>query len=283
MAHGLLALDPVTTAPRNEQVAAVFHGPISAEERHSHEWCAYFELNKTRLLDIPWHRGAGLTPDDMTAVIPSLQEFQLGESSEGTNLRRLAEAEAIARNDPLYAVAMRLFIAEEHRHADAMGKFLDLAGVPRLKATSGDFVFRRLRRALGLETMIVVLLTAEIIAKVYYRALYFASESPVLRRICAQLLRDELKHVDFHTERLRLMRRGRAPWRRRLVDLATRTLFGGTCFVVWLRHRRPLRRGGYGLRRFWSALWAEFEKAYGERDVIPSSWTSTCRAPVPGR
>ena len=259
MAQGLLDLEPITTEPSPANVE--FRGPFSAEARHSHAWCAYFELNKTRLLDIPWHLGAGLSPDDMPAVIPSLQEFQLGESSEGENLRRLADEEAIARDDPLYAVAMRRFIAEEHRHAASMGEFLDLAGAPRLKATSGDFVFRRLRRSLGLETMIVVLLTAEIIAKVYYRALHFASASPVLRRICAQLLRDELKHVEFHTERLRLMRRNRAPWRRRLVDLSARTLFGGTCLVVWLRHRSALGRGGYGLRRFWSAAWAEFERA----------------------
>ena len=118
---------------------------------------------------------------------------------------------------------------------------------------------------MGLETMIVVLLTAEIIAKVYYRALYFASESVVLRRICSQLLRDELKHVEFHTDRLRLMRRGRSSWRQGLVDLSARTLFGGTLLVVWLRHRPALRRGGFGWRRFWSAAWAEFEKAFAVR------------------
>jgi bacterioferritin (cytochrome b1) len=266
MAQGLLDLEPVTLAPAPEAARAhlEFCGPFSAESRHSHAWSAYFELNKTRLLDIPWHLGAGLSLDDRTAVIASLQEFQLGESSAGENLRRLAEEEAIARADPLYAVAMRQFIAEEHRHADTMGRFLDLAGEPRLTACSSDFVFRRLRRSMGLETMLVVLLTAEIIAKVYYRALHFATASAVLRRICSQLLRDELKHVEFHTERLRLMRRGRSAWRRRLVDVSARTLFGGTLLVVWLRHRPALRRGGYGWRRFWSAAWAEFEKAFGK-------------------
>ena len=266
MAHGLLDLEPATLAPLPEArpERAQFRGPFSAEARHSHAWHAYFELNKTRLLDIPWHLGAGLTHDDRAAVIASLQEFQLGESSEGENLRRLAEEEASARADPLYAVAMRLFIAEEHRHADTMGRFLDLAGEPRLTASSGDFIFRRLRRSMGLETMIVVLLTAEIIAKVYYRALYFASESVVLRRICSQLLRDELKHVEFHTDRLRLMRRGRSPGRRRLVDVSARTLFGGTCLVVWLRHRSCCARR-LVKRRFWSAAWAEFEKAFAVR------------------
>src|SRR6266511_542632 len=60
-------------------------GPWSARQ-----WCDYYEENKTRLLSLPWERGAELTAREQTAVIASLQDFQIGEQSEGHNLHRRA-------------------------------------------------------------------------------------------------------------------------------------------------------------------------------------------------
>ena len=84
-----------------------------------------------------------------------------------------------------------------------------------------------------------MLVTAEIIAKVYYAALREATQSEVLRTICDQILRDEYKHVEFQTEQLATMRSNRnaAPlW----VTLALhRILFIGTVMVVGWSHGRP--------------------------------------------
>ena len=193
-------------------------------------------------------------------LIPSIQDFQLGESSDGANGKAMARHYAEQSGDMSYVEAMNLFIAEEQRHGGALGRFLDLADAPRLRFSWTDFVFRRLRKGMGLEMTLVTALMAELIAKVYYRAIYAASSSAVLRRICAELLRDERKHVEFHIERLGMMRRLRPRWRRRLVNLGERVLFAGTCLAVWKRHGAALRLGGYGFRRFWRTSWAEFRK-----------------------
>src|SRR4030095_16934868 len=110
-------------------------------------------------------------------VASSIQEFQLGESSEGRHLISAANRYAALSGDFDYVTALRLFIAEENRHARELGRFLDLAGIPRVESSWPDTVFRILRRRAGLELSIVVLVTAEIIAKVYYAALRDAAGS----------------------------------------------------------------------------------------------------------
>jgi hypothetical protein len=235
--------------------------PCSEAAWASLGWCVYFRVNRTRLIDIPWDSGTELTAEECNVLIPSIQEFQLGESSDGANLKRLARCYAAETGDVAYPQAMDLFIAEEHRHSRYLGRFLDLAGAPRLQSSWSDSIFRRLRRAMGLELMLVALLTAELISKVYYRALHAASSSLLLRRICAQLLRDERKHVEFQVERLQMLRRNRSKWRRSLTNAGHRILFAGACLAVWKRHGSAIRLGGYGFRRFWKSAWAEFDKA----------------------
>src|SRR6266498_4139787 len=136
-------------------------GTVRAALWSSAQWRDYYEANTERLLPIPWHWGAKLTDAERDAVAASIQDFQLGESSEGRNLLARAEAYAEQASDPAYLEAMRLFVREEQRHAAVLGRYLDLAGIPRLQHSRLDGAFRRLRRLAGLETAIGVLLTAE--------------------------------------------------------------------------------------------------------------------------
>ncbi len=223
----------------------------------SAQWCYYYHRNAERLLTLPWQRGAELTEAERETVAASLQEFQLGESSEGRNLLRRAEQYAERADDPEYIEAMRLFVREEQRHARLLGHFLRLAGIELLQRSRLDSAFRLLRRLAGLVLSITVLLTAETIGKVYYRALRRVTGSVLLRRICDQLLRDEVRHMRFHAERLAIVRSRHARWRIWLAHGLHRLLFGGTCLLVWVRHRRTLRAGGLGLASFWRECWQE--------------------------
>ena len=111
-----------------------------------------------------------------------------------------------------------------------------------------------------------VLITAEIIAKVYYVALREATGSTVLRRLCEQILSDEVAHVRFQAQRLAILRMGRAAWVLPCLHGWQRLLFWGTCWVVWWKHGRALRAGGFGLRRFWRLAWQEMNAALGQMD-----------------
>ena len=225
-------------------------------------WLEYFVANTTSLLEIPWVQGAGITAAERRAIASSIQEFQLGESSEGRHLLRSAETFAKRTRDPHYAEAMRLFIKEEQRHARDLGRFMDMAGIPRSQHTWPDRVFRCLRQVGGdLEISISVLITAEIIAKVYYAALRDATGCSVLRRLCDQILRDEDAHVRFQCDYLAVIRKDRKGWTLALPEALQRFLFFGTCLVVWKSHRRAIKQGEITFRRFWKMCWDEMNSA----------------------
>ena len=213
-------------------------------------WLNYYRHNRESLMPIPWECGAELNEAELAAVASSIQEFQLGESSEGKHL--VGRAEEFAREQGLaaYAEAVKLFVAEEIRHARDLGRVLDLAAVPRLRKAWADSVFRRLRHLANLEMSIRVLITAEIIAKVYYVALHEATGSTVLRTLCKQIMRDEREHVRFQCDYLAILQRGRRAGSRRAVEWGQRFLYAGACWVVWKNHRKALRRGGLNLRSY---------------------------------
>lgn len=257
------------------------HTPV-APPRSSGHWAAYFRENDRALLDLPWHDGASVTATELEAIAESVKEFQLGESSEGRNLITAARRYAAQSGDAAYVEALLLFIAEEHRHARDLGRFLDLAGVPRARHSWADAVFRWLRRGAGLETSIVVLVTAEVIAKVYYAALREATASPLLRRLCDQILSDEVAHVQFQTERLAILRAGR---RRPLIVLGAalhRFLLAGTCVVVWHKHGRAMKAGGYGFVRFWRNTWREMRDALKTADPVRPEPPTSLSVPTAG-
>jgi hypothetical protein len=235
---------------------------------------AYFQNNAASLMAIPWERGAELTAAEQSAIAASVQGFQLGESSEGRHLLRCAQDYARRTGDADYLAAVRLFIGEEQRHGRDLGRFLQLAGIPRLQRTWSDSVFRWLRRQAGLELSTSVLIAAEVIALVYYQALRTATGSAVLRRVCDQLLADEVAHIRFQTERLALLRRDRSRWQTALTNSLHRFLFAGTCLVVWWGHSSAYCAGGYGFGRFWWESWREMERAVRMMDPIPYTLVS---------
>lgn len=230
--------------------------------RTSAYWRQYFEANQRALLEIPWQTGAELTADEAAAVSASVQGFQRGESSDGRRLRRYARVWAERTGDFDYVEAIRLFIVEEQRHARDLGRFLELNGIPVQEKSVLDRFFRSLRHLMGnLEVAISVLLTAEIIAKVYYAALHAATGSSVLRTLCDQILRDEAKHVEFQSEQLGKLQARRGVMAQAVVTALRRFLFRGTCLVVWGFHRHALRQGSLTLRSFWVACRQELEQS----------------------
>lgn len=242
----------------------------------SAQWLAYFRHNAAHLMPIPWSEGVALVTEEKRAISRSIGQFQLGESSEGNHLKRLARAYAARTGDAAYAEAMDLFIGEEQRHARDLGRFMDLAGIPRAASHWSDSVFRLLRRLSNLEMMLSVLLVAELIANVYYAALREATSCPVLRGICRQILRDEAEHVRFHVERLAQLRARR----RRTLGLTQalyRQFFCAACLVVWHGNAAVFRKAGMDFRDFWTACMDQVRRA--ERLMDPRAYAGFRRAP----
>jgi hypothetical protein len=233
---------------------------LSARPHDSALWVARFRRSLDNPPDIPWGTAEELTGIERARIRSSIQEFQLGERSEGRHLKRAAREYAIRSGDPSYAHAVDLFIREEQHHAALLGRYMDLAAISRADHTWMDSAFRGLRRLAGLETSICVLLTAEVIAKIYYRALHAATASPALRAICRRILEDEAAHVEFQSERIAILRRDRPRWLVRAAVGMQRLLFCGTVTAVWFRHKAVLRADGHGFRTYWRDCHREFRK-----------------------
>ncbi|MBO0700062.1 MAG: hypothetical protein J2P46_16810 [Zavarzinella sp.] len=248
--------------------------PTSLEVQHSQRWCEHFVGNEDRQVAIPWDVARPLDEAVRRILLPSLQDFQLGESSEGHHGRARASAYGERVGDPHYAEAIRLFFAEENRHAAYLARYLRLQGVEPIGRSWTDFVFRRVRRLMGLELLLTVLLTAELIGEVYYRAIRTATRCPALRAVCAQLLRDEVMHVRFHVQRFRLLRRGRSRLRTTIQDGLWACFLGATCLAVWTKHGRAIRLGGYGFLRFWREANDRRRRAVRESNQAPAKTES---------
>ena len=87
--------------------------------RSSSEWVHYFRGNvHVTLMTIPWESGYRLSTVERRVLCGSLRGFQAGESSDGRRLLHYGQRYAERTGDVDYVEALRLFVAEEQRHAD---------------------------------------------------------------------------------------------------------------------------------------------------------------------
>jgi hypothetical protein len=96
----------------------------------------------------------------------------------------------------------------------------------------------------------------------------------MLRRICQQILRDEVPHIRFQCERLAIIhhRRGRVLWW--MTSAMHRVLFVGITMAIWVDHRRALRAGGFTFRRFWRNAWARMGSAWRRMNPKAYRWST---------
>jgi hypothetical protein len=231
-------------------------------------WHAYFSNNRSSTGNIPWNIGDVLTDDEKTCIKNSIAAFQLGEYSEGKGLLKSAEQYSRKLCDEYLVQITKLFISEEQNHALILKRFMDSQRIEPIRKNWTDAVFRRLRKNVGYEITITVLITAEIIALVYYRALKNATNSKLLKCICDKILADEVEHVKYESEMIDYIRDGKPTLVKHSTALLHQVLFLGTIIVVYLNHKRVLKRGGYDFSEFLVACWSEFSKYLIKRMVV---------------
>jgi hypothetical protein len=209
------------------------------------DWVRYFRANSADPC-LPWDDGYRLSGAERSVVIESIQQFQLGENARGRRL--LERAEAL---DSEYVHALRLFISEEQRHSQLLGRFLSLQGARCLQRHWIHAAFRRVRGLAGLELRMRVLATAEVLAIPYYTALREATGSPLLRSICCRILAEEFEHLRFQAFTFARLGSERSALFRTVVRVTHRCFLMATTLLVWMEHRLVFRAGGYSLGQLW--------------------------------
>lgn len=209
-------------------------------------------------------------------LIPSLQQFQLGEGATGVTFLELGRRHALSTGDLDFVETLALFIAEEQRHSALLARYLRAVGAPVLGTDWVDGIFRKLRKRAGLECMVTVLVTAEMLAIPYYRSVMRVSDCPALRAICRRILREESQHLRFQATTLGRLQKGRGRVGMRLTLMCHRFLLTGTAAIVWAQHHEVLRRAGMKPVRF-------FNECRGLlRRVVQSARSGSAASPGPG-
>ncbi len=221
-------------------------------------WRNHFEYHALHPRRLPQALSNHLSASERHVIARSIATFQLGEQSGGTHLLGAAYRFAEQHDAAEIARITELLIREEQQHAALLLSFMNEHGIARRPSDWTDRIFRRLRRLAGLELAVSVLVVAELIGIVYYRALEQATGCQKLRRLCRLLVADELAHVGYESDLLQAMRARRGALARASLEAAQRSLFAAASLAVWITHRRVLLRGGLRLGSFLSACQGQY-------------------------
>lgn len=233
---------------------------LSERCAESHKWFRHFLQRSSTVIRVSSDPDPRLSAQEIASITKSMQQFQLGEGSDGKRLLERGKKFADRVNDPLFVEALSLFIREEQQHSRYLAAFMQSQGIPRVTHHWVDSVFRKLRGLAGLELSLTVLVTAELIAVPYYRALSDATSSPMLKSICARILEDEAAHLRYQASMFARIgaERGRAA--RWVLRQMHRMFLQGTLALVWIEHGQVFQAAGYDFGEFRRETVREFEE-----------------------
>ena len=223
-------------------------------------WINYFDRNlKNERID--WTIKPSLSETEKESILKSLQAWQLGETSEGKNLIDAATKHARRLRDPDYTSAIRLFIKEEQKHGNNLGRYLDLIKEERIKKDWGDSMFRKIRGLNNnMEFWTIAVITVESTAQIFYQCLKDATGCKLLKQICTDILVDEAAHITFQIERLGLIYHQKNAFARFISYYAYGVFFFSTALVVWFAHAKLFKAGHVNFERYWIKMKLKFNK-----------------------
>lgn len=161
--------------------------------------------------------------------------FQLGESGGGSVVGQAATS-GLPGAGPGYAEALRLFCAEEQRHANILAMCVRLMDGELLASNWTDRLFVGARRLLGVRLKIMVLLAAEVIGIAFYRMVAERLPPGAMQDWLMDIVGDEESHVSFHEAFLAQQIKG---FKEYLLFLVTwRAVLKAAELSVLLDHRR---------------------------------------------
>ena len=213
-------------------------------------WKNHFE-NNLKIERINWNIKPNITKREKSNILNSLKAWQLGETSDGSNLLKAATKYAHKNNDPEYIEAIKLFIKEEQKHGANLGKYIDSLNETRKQKDWGDTLFRKTRHInTNMEIWTITVIIVELAAQVYYQAISNATNCPLLKNICDDILKDEANHIKFQNERLHIIFNQKRFLSKTIRLALYSSLYFLTTNAVWFAHKKALKAGGINHKEF---------------------------------
>jgi len=203
-------------------------------------WIQHFQTNRLDRPEPDWAAPFAMPESRRRLLARSISEYQLGDG--GGECRLVAQdAEDFRASAQDVRAAVDLWFAEEHEHSRLLACAVRRIRGEFVTSTFGFELFYAIRRRLGVQFEMLVLLVVEIVSTGYYRVLRRHVDDQPLADMCRLILRDEARHIDFHRDRLaaRYPAGIGALWKWRF------RLLGEACaWFVWIGHGRCLRSLG---------------------------------------
>jgi len=221
-------------------------------------WKNHFTVNLQKQR-VDWSLAPSITEIQKEKILYSLKAWQLGETSDGRHLLAAASSYAAKTGDPEYVNSVKLFIKEEQKHGNNLGKYIDRIGEQRLKRDWGDTLFRKVRyfnRSMELWTFTVIIV--ESAAQIFYTALRDATNCTLLKSICNDILIDEAHHIKYQNERMYIIFREKSFYNKALSLLFYSTLFFLTIHAIWFAHKKAFVAGNISRKDFMREMYYKF-------------------------
>lgn len=229
-------------------------------EKNSEYWHKYFNEN-LKVERVDWKLKPYLTDTERNTILKSLQAWQLGETSDGKHLLIASQKYAQRNNDLFYVDAVKLFIKEEQKHGNNLGKYLDLIGERRITHDWGDYLFRKIRYFnTNMELWTLTVITVESTAQLFYQSLKDATNCELLKQICTDILIDEAFHIEFQSQRISEIMKGRPRFIIILCFYLYKLFYFSTILVVWSAHKKVFKAGQNDFYSYFRKMNIKFKK-----------------------
>jgi hypothetical protein len=215
-----------------------------------HLWLEHFRRNAQHRKEPDWQAPLAINGARLRKLTHSLEQFQLGDGGGDAYLMAW-DRESFLGRDPAMRELVDLWFHEEEEHSRLLGAALKRFGGTELTTHWSFELFCTLRRRLGVQFELYVLVLTEIVSHVYYKMLHRHGQDPALREMCRLIIRDESGHIAFHRARLAADNGNYGPLWALLFRL--RGLAAGT--VLWMNHRPAIVALGGSTAGFYTAIW----------------------------
>jgi hypothetical protein len=164
-------------------------------------WIAHFERNRKNRPVPDWGAPFYLPEEVRRPLARSLAEYQLGDG--GGDCRLVAgDAEAFRGSEADMDRLVDLWFAEEAEHSRLLSHAVRRVGGTFITDAPAMRLFYAIRRNLGVQFELTVLLIVEIVSTSYYRAIRRHVADKPLADMCRLIIRDESGHIAFHRARI---------------------------------------------------------------------------------
>jgi hypothetical protein len=237
-------------------------------------WIQHFHTNRLDRPEPDWSAPFTMDENRRRLLARSISEYQLGDG--GGECRLVAQdAEAFRASAEEVRMVTDLWFAEEREHSRLLACAVRRIGGEFVTTTFGFELFYAIRRRLGVQFEMLVLLVVEIISTGYYRVIRRHVGDEPLADMCRLILRDEARHIDFHRDRLA----ARHPEGMGILWAVQFRLLAEACaWFLWMGHGNCFRALGgtraelfFHMRRGVAGFLAELERRFATQGPVTSA------------